>query len=593
MAVVTGLLGVALLPAAAAETAGLEAACVSLDFGTSAVIDANGSLWMWGWNNYGQLGNGTTTDAHAPVKVMDNVSQVVTGGSSTAALKTDGTLWKWGVGNSFGDRNYGNATALDGSRCQTVPVKVMDDVAKINSSGWCRAAVKTDGSLWTWYVYDESGGSAVDTPVKVLDNVASVTVERTNVMRMAAITEDSSLWIWGANEWGQVGNGTAGGYETTPVKVMEDVASVSLEDFYTVALKTDGSLWAWGNNAFSRLGTGSGEASYTPIKIMEDVRSFTADYSQNAAITEDDSLWVWGFVYPGDGTANQVSYPVPTKIMDDVKSVTMAGMETMAVVKTDGSLWAWGGNFHGTVGNGTTSPVYTPVKILDNVAAVGYNDRGTAVTGDGSLWMWGGQPNSFGQLGNGSTELTYVPTKVDGLKLRRPDSSAETTVSGFADVKADAYYAAPVAWAVENGITTGTSASAFSPDATCTTAQILTFLWRASGSPAPGAAHDADPAVAYYSDAASWALERGLTDAFSADAPATRAATVTYLWKLAGSPEAGLAPFSDVPAGADYARAVAWAVEEGITSGTGNNTFSPDSTCTRAEIMTFLYRDMA
>ena len=294
MAVITGLLGFALLPAAAAETAALEAACISLDFGTSAVIDANGSLWMWGWNNYGQLGNSTTTDAHAPVKVMDNVSQVVTGGSSTAALKTDGTLWKWGVGNSFGDRNYGNATALDGSRCQTVPVKVMDDVAKINSSGWCRAAVKTDGSLWTWYVYDESGGSAVDTPVKVLDNVASVTVERTNVMRMAAITEDSSLWIWGANEWGQVGNGTAGGYETTPVKVMEDVASVSLEDFYTVALKTDGSLWAWGNNAFSRLGTGSGEASYTPIKIMEDVRSFTADYSQNAAITEDDSLWVWG-----------------------------------------------------------------------------------------------------------------------------------------------------------------------------------------------------------------------------------------------------------------------------------------------------------
>ena len=215
------------------------------------------------------------------------------------------------------------------------------------------------------------------------------------------------------------------------------------------------------------------------------------------------------------------------------------------------------------------------------------------MTGDGSLWMWGGQPNSFGQMGNGSTELTYVPTKVGGLKLRLPDSSAETTVSGFADVKADAYYAASVAWAVENGITTGTSASAFSPDDTCTTAQILTFLWRASGSPAPGAAHDAVPAGAYYSDAASWALERGLTDAFSADAPATRAATVTYLWKLAGSPEAGLAPFSDVPAGADYARAVAWAVEEGITSGTGNNTFSPDSTCTRAEIMTFLYRDMA
>ena len=103
------------------------------------------------------------------------------------------------------------------------------------------------------------------------------------------------------------------------------------------------------------------------------------------------------------------------------------------------------------------------------------------------------------------------------------------------------------------------------------------------------------PADAYYYQAALWAGEKGLISgsAFNGDTPCTRAATVTYLWKLAGQPSAGASGFTDVPAGSDYAQAVAWAVEEGITSGTSATAFSPDTTCTRAQIMTFLYRDMA
>lgn len=164
------------------------------------------------------------------------------------------------------------------------------------------------------------------------------------------------------------------------------------------------------------------------------------------------------------------------------------------------------------------------------------------------------------------------------------------TVGGFSDVKTGDYFAEPVLWAVEKKITAGTSATTFAPNATCTQSQILTFLWRAKGEPKPTGTVSG---TQYYATAAQWAKEQGLTDNFSAEADCTRAMVVTYLWKLAGSPKTGTSNFSDVPANADYAQAVAWAVEQGITSGTGNGQFSPASTCTRGQIVTFLYRAFA
>ncbi len=164
------------------------------------------------------------------------------------------------------------------------------------------------------------------------------------------------------------------------------------------------------------------------------------------------------------------------------------------------------------------------------------------------------------------------------------------TVGGFTDVKTGDYFAEPVLWAVEKKITTGTSATTFAPNATCTQSQILTFLWRAKGEPKPTGTVSG---TQYYATAAQWAKEQGLTDNFSAEADCTRAMVVTYLWKLAGSPKTGTSNFTDVSANADYAQAVAWAVEQGIIGGTGNGQFSPNSTCTRGQIVTFLYRAFA
>ena len=168
----------------------------------------------------------------------------------------------------------------------------------------------------------------------------------------------------------------------------------------------------------------------------------------------------------------------------------------------------------------------------------------------------------------------------------------------FADVPADAYYADAVAWAVEQGVTTGTGANTFSPDLSCTRAQMVTFLWRANGSPVVDYAMDFTdvPADAYYADAVRWAVSKGITSGTSAttfapDMTVTRSQTVTFLYRAAGTPAVSGGSFADVAADAYYADAVAWAVKEGVTSGTGGNSFSPDAPCTRAQIVTFLYRD--
>lgn len=188
--------------------------------------------------------------------------------------------------------------------------------------------------------------------------------------------------------------------------------------------------------------------------------------------------------------------------------------------------------------------------------------------------------NSNNNTSNKDSEYTSGSTKV---------------TPNFNDVADDAYYAAPVKWAVENGITTGTSSTAFSPDMTCTRAQILTFIWRAAGSPTASAANPFSDVTAddYYYNAAIWAYENNMVtgSTFDADTPCTRSSTVTYLWKFNGSPVFGIPSlFKDVSDDAEYADAVSWALIEEVTSGISDTEFAPDMICNRGQIVTFLYR---
>ena len=168
----------------------------------------------------------------------------------------------------------------------------------------------------------------------------------------------------------------------------------------------------------------------------------------------------------------------------------------------------------------------------------------------------------------------------------------------FKDITNDSYYYDAVQWAVEKGITEGTSAEAFSPGASCTRAQMATFLWRAAGSPAPKSTTNPFKDISstdYFYNAVLWAVENGITSGtgagtFSPATTVTRGQTVTFLHRAAGSPLAGSSGFNDVSDGAYYAKAVAWAAENGITGGTGSNKFAPNADCTRGQIVTLLYR---
>ena len=198
--------------------------------------------------------------------------------------------------------------------------------------------------------------------------------------------------------------------------------------------------------------------------------------------------------------------------------------------------------------------------------------------------------------GEGKYTFTMPASKVFVASVFNP-------VNGrFVDVPSGSYFEEAVNWAVANGITTGTSATTFDPDGICTRAQAVTFLWRAAGSPAP--ANSATPftdvaADSYYAQAVAWAVENGITKGtsdttFSPDAHCSRAQIVTFLWRAQKSPVVTAAnPFADVSADAYYVNAIQWAVSEGVTTGTSAVTFSPDADCTRAQIVTFIWRALS
>lgn len=191
--------------------------------------------------------------------------------------------------------------------------------------------------------------------------------------------------------------------------------------------------------------------------------------------------------------------------------------------------------------------------------------------------------------------LTMQPMSAAPAAPAAPATPAATS-TGFPDVVDTSAFAPAVKWAVENNITTGRPDGTFAPGETCTQANILTFLWRGAGKPDAAGTVELKglDGSEYFYIATQWAFEQGLETDFNPNGPCTRSMVVTYLWKLAGSPAVSSAvSFPDVAADAAYAQAVAWAVENGITNGMGDGNFAPDNSCTRGQIVTFLYRNFA
>lgn len=255
------------------------------------------------------------------------------------------------------------------------------------------------------------------------------------------------------------------------------------------------------------------------------------------------------------------------------------------------------GTCYATEANTALFPGLTSVKLSDTeyLAKI---DLELANPPDND--SWGSSPSEIdaGAIYFYVTGNTAASNPFAGNTPNTSESANSPATPTFTDVVANAYYANSVAWAVDKSITAGTSKTTFSPNSTCTTAQILTFLWRSQGSPEPTSKTNTFTDIKesdYFYKAALWAKENNIVSrdstAFNGNTPCTRSMAVLYIWRAAGFYAAEKhSNFTDVAATTIYAPAVDWAVEQGVTSGTSKTTFSPDTTCTRAQIVTFLYR---
>jgi alpha-tubulin suppressor-like RCC1 family protein len=337
-------------------------------------------LWTWGSGTNGRLGNGVITgNISTPVTTFaggTNWKQVSAGEEHTAAIKTDGTLWTWGSG---GSGRLGNATLTD----RSTPVTTFaggTNWKQVSAGTEHTAAIKTDGTLWTWGRGSNGRlGDAtltnVSTPVTTFAGGTNWKQVSTGAEHTAAIKTDGTLWTWGAGVSGQLGNNDsgAGSNRSTPVTTFAGGTNwkqVSTGTEHTAAIKTDGTLWTWGRGTNGRLGDATLTNRSTPVTTFAggtNWKQVSTGAEHTAAIKTDGTLWTWGRGTNGrlgDATLTDRSTPVTTFAGGTNWKQVSTGAEHTAAIKTDGTLWTWGANREGQLGNATLTDRSTPVTTF-------------------------------------------------------------------------------------------------------------------------------------------------------------------------------------------------------------------------------------
>jgi alpha-tubulin suppressor-like RCC1 family protein len=341
------------------NTATCEATVTVVNFSSSK------NIFAWGRNNYGQLGDGTSSNRYSPVQIgsaSDWVS-VSSGGYHSLAIKSDGALWTCGR-NDYGQLGDGTTS----NRYSPLQIGTASDWALVSGGFYHSLAIKSDGTLWAW----------------------------------------------GYNDYGQLGDGTTSN-RLSPVQIGIETnwSSLSSGNWHSLAIKSDGTLWAWGRNDYGQLGDGTTSNRYSPVQIgTSSDWAFVSNGSghHSLAIKNDGTLWAWGYNYYGqlgNGTTNNISSPVQIGVATNWASVSNGDLNSFAI-KSDGTLWAWGYNSYGALGDGTTTHRYAPVQIgtgsnWASVSSGGYHLL--AIKNDGTLWTCGN--NWFGQLGDGTSTDSY------------------------------------------------------------------------------------------------------------------------------------------------------------------------------------------
>jgi alpha-tubulin suppressor-like RCC1 family protein len=350
----------------------------------SLALKSNGTVWAWGNNGNGQLGNGTYTNSSTPVQVygLTNVKRIAAGGRLSLAVKTDGTVWAWGynlygLGNGM-TQSYYVFQVSSLTDIQEIIVGTAD-AGSTNSYSCYVIALKTDGTVWGWG-YNADGelgdGTTVNktTPVQV-KNLTGVTAISTWCNHILTLKNDGTVWAWGANGSGQLGNGNTTTF-SVPVQVywITDVVSISAGTNFSIAKKSDGTVWVWGGNQNGDFGNGNTNGSLIPTQSynLESYTSFTSGYWCSHGLTSSGSGWSWGYNYwggLGDGTSyyngtSGVYKNIPVQI-SGLSEITCfsAGLNFTLAVKSDGTVWGWGYNGSGQLGDGSVTSRYSPVQV--------------------------------------------------------------------------------------------------------------------------------------------------------------------------------------------------------------------------------------